>query len=83
MRNKFLILLFGLLLAVGWTNDASAQALPALKMSVQYARAAKIDTHQHECEFGAVSSETKSMYLKRVLHRIMMLRSNSEKPRRF
>lgn len=25
MRNKFLILLFGLLLAVGWTNDASAQ----------------------------------------------------------
>ena len=64
MRNKFLILLFGLLLAVGWTNDASAQALPALKMSVQYARAAKIDTHQHECEFGAVSSETKSMYLR-------------------
>ncbi len=28
MRNKFLILLFGLLLAVGWTNDASAQKLP-------------------------------------------------------
>ena len=27
MRNKFLILLFGLLLAVGWTNDASAQKL--------------------------------------------------------
>lgn len=28
MRNKFFILLFGLLLAVGWTNDASAQKLP-------------------------------------------------------
>ena len=28
MRNKFLILLFGLFLAVGWTSDASAQKLP-------------------------------------------------------
>ena len=28
MRNKFLILLFGLLLAVGWTSNASAQKLP-------------------------------------------------------
>ena len=28
MRNKFFILLFGLLLAVGWTSDASAQLLP-------------------------------------------------------
>ncbi len=27
MRNKFLILLFGLLLAVGWTSDAQAQHL--------------------------------------------------------
>lgn len=27
MRNKFLILLFGLLLAVGWTSDAHAQKL--------------------------------------------------------
>ena len=31
MRNKFLILLFGLLLAVGWTNDAQAQRLPRQK----------------------------------------------------
>ena len=29
MRNKFLILLFGLLLAVGWTSSAQAQRLPA------------------------------------------------------
>ena len=28
MRNKFLILLFGLLLAVGWTSSAQAQRLP-------------------------------------------------------
>ena len=31
MRNKFLILTFGLLLAVGWTNDASAQLLAKYK----------------------------------------------------
>ena len=29
MRNKFLILTFGLLLAVGWTSSAQAQRLPA------------------------------------------------------
>ena len=28
MRNKFLILTFGLLLAVGWTSNASAQQMP-------------------------------------------------------
>ena len=32
MRNKFLILLFGLLLAVGWTSDAQAQLLPGAKV---------------------------------------------------
>ena len=31
MRNKFFILLFGLLLAVGWTSDASAQGLAKYK----------------------------------------------------
>ena len=29
MRRKFTILMFGLLLAVGWTNSAQAQRLPA------------------------------------------------------
>lgn len=31
MRNKFFILLFGLLLAVGWTSNAQAQAMPRQK----------------------------------------------------
>ena len=40
MRNKFLMLLFGLLLAVGWTNDAQAQRLektsPVLTSSIRF-----------------------------------------------
>lgn len=36
MRNKFLILTFGLLLAVGWTNDASAQLLAKYKTDASH-----------------------------------------------
>ena len=37
MKRKITILMFGLLLAVGWTNGAQAQALPKHKVATDVA----------------------------------------------
>ena len=46
MKKAFLILTFGLLLAVGWTNSAQAQALPAESLSKKFVTAVAAKSHQ-------------------------------------
>ena len=51
MRNKFLILLFGLLLAVGWTSSAQAQLLPgakAMSTSFDFSAHSKVVKTNHQ-----------------------------------
>lgn len=64
MKKKLTFFMFSLLLAVGWTNDASAQALPGAKAkstTFDFSAPSRMVTHNHQSAATAVEEMPEGM----------------------